>query len=98
MDHGFTTRRRHVAAAHSRPDPDGLIEPGMILIGRWVRDGRLRAGMSQAQLGRLAGMAASTISRLERGRLEGLRLHRLAAIVAVLSGALGPLPLARSRI
>ena len=61
----------------------------MILLGQWVRTSRLRAGMSQAQLGRLAGIHQSTISRLERGRLEGLRLHRVASILSVLQGALG---------
>lgn len=42
------------------------------------------AGMSQGQLARLAGMHQSTLSRLEHGRLEGLQLYRLAALVAAL--------------
>jgi transcriptional regulator with XRE-family HTH domain len=45
--------------------------------------------MTQAQLARLAGMHQTTLSRLERGRLEGLRLHRLAALIAVLDSRLG---------
>jgi transcriptional regulator with XRE-family HTH domain len=44
--------------------------------------------MTQAQLARLAGMHQTTLSRLERGRLEGLRLHRLAALIAVLDSRL----------
>ena len=61
----------------------------MELLGRWIREARLSAGMTQAQLARLAGMHQTTLSRLERGRLEGLRLHRLAAIIAVLDSWLG---------
>ncbi|HEX2754096.1 MAG TPA: helix-turn-helix transcriptional regulator [Candidatus Limnocylindrales bacterium] len=60
----------------------------MELLGRWVRESRTRAGMTQAQLARLAGMHQTTLSRLERGKLEGLRLHRLAAVIAVLDAAL----------
>jgi transcriptional regulator with XRE-family HTH domain len=61
----------------------------MELIGRWIRQSRVQAGMTQGQLARLAGVHQTTLSRLERGRLEGLRLHRLAAIIAVLHSGLG---------
>jgi transcriptional regulator with XRE-family HTH domain len=61
----------------------------MELLGRWIRDSRVRAGMTQGQLARLAAMHQTTLSRLERGRLEGLRLHRLAALIAVLDNARG---------
>ena len=61
----------------------------MELLGRWIRESRVQAGMTQAQLARLAGIHQTTLSRLERGRLEGLRLHRLAAIIAVLDSWLG---------
>jgi transcriptional regulator with XRE-family HTH domain len=66
-----------------------MVADGMELLGRWIRESRVQAGMSQAQLARLAGMHQSTLSRLERGTLEGLRLHRLAAIIAVLHSRLG---------
>jgi transcriptional regulator with XRE-family HTH domain len=66
-----------------------MVADGMELLGRWIRECRVRAGMTQAQLARLAGMHQSTLSRLERGTLEGLRLHRLAAIIAVLHSRLG---------
>jgi transcriptional regulator with XRE-family HTH domain len=66
-----------------------MVTGGMELLGRWIRDSRVRAGMTQGQLARLAGMHQTTLSRLERGRLEGLRLHRLAALIAVLDSALG---------
>ena len=65
----------------------------MYLLGLWIRDARVRAGMSQAQLARLAHSHQSTISRLENGRLEGLSLYKLAMIVAVLDRALKQLPL-----
>ena len=86
-------RIRHGCVPHRRYDPDRLIDPGMRLIGLWIRDARLRAGMGQAQLGRLAHVHQSTISRLENGRLEGLSLYKLAMIVAVLDDALKQLPL-----
>ena len=66
-----------------------MVTLGMELLGRWIRDSRTRAGMTQAQLARLAGVHQTTLSRLERGRLEGLRLHRLAAMIAVLDSWLG---------
>jgi transcriptional regulator with XRE-family HTH domain len=66
-----------------------MVADGMELLGRWIRESRVYAGMTQGQLARLAGMHQSTLSRLERGSLEGLRLHRLAAIIAVLHSRLG---------
>ena len=66
-----------------------MVADGMELLGRWIRESRVHAGMTQGQLARLAGMHQSTLSRLERGTLEGLRLHRLAAIIAVLHSRLG---------
>jgi len=65
-----------------------MVADGVELLGRWIRESRLQAGMTQGQLARLAGMHQSTLSRLERGTLEGLRLHRLAAIIAVLHSRL----------
>ena len=65
----------------------------MVRLGQWIRQARVAAGMTQSQLARLAGVSQSTISRLERGRLEGLALFRLVAIIAVLDNALrGQLP------
>ena len=56
---------------------------GLELIGQLVK-GRRTAGITQRQLGERAGVNQSTISRLERGRLNGMRLKRLAAILATL--------------
>jgi transcriptional regulator with XRE-family HTH domain len=66
-----------------------MVANGMELLGRWIRESRVQAGMTQSQLARLAGMHQSTLSRLERGTLEGLRLHRLASIISVLHSRLG---------
>ncbi len=44
--------------------------------------------MSQGQLARLSGLHQTTISRLERGVLEGMRLHRLVVLLLVLDDAL----------
>lgn len=83
-------KRRHVALEHRRTEASPtMVTIGMDRLGRWIRDARLRASMSQGQLARLAGMHQTTLSRLERGRLEGLQLHRLAALIAVLDAALG---------
>ena len=56
----------------------------MALLGSWIRDARVRGQLTQDQLARLAGVSQTTISRLERGVLEGLALYRVASIIAVL--------------
>ena len=67
-----------------RVETDPRVPRGLEIIGRAVWEARRRAGLSQRQLGYRAGVHQSTISRLERGRLNGMRLQRLATIVAVL--------------
>ncbi len=62
---------------------------GVDVIGRMIFDARRRAGVTQAQLERMSGVDQTTISRLERGRLPGITLGRLAAIVGALALALG---------
>lgn len=69
---------------------------GLDWIGRWIFEARRRAGLTQKQLERMSGVDQTTISRLERGRLAGLRLYRLAAIISCLV-ATGGLPLAGRR-
>ena len=64
----------------------------MIRLGSWVRESRVRAQLTQLQLARRAGVSQTTVSRLERGVLEGLALYRLVSIIAVLDDA-GPLGL-----
>ena len=63
---------------------DAMTLRGLLLVGAVVYDARRRAGVTQRHLGRVAGVHQSTISRLERGHLNGLRLKRLARILAYL--------------
>lgn len=58
--------------------------PVSIKIGLAVLRLRLYWGWSQRDLGRRAGVDQSTISRLERGRQEGLAMRRYFAILAAL--------------
>ena len=86
-------RRTHVAVLWRRESEQAWMIPlGMEIIGRWIRDARVRAGYSQSQLMRMSGVHQSTISRLERAKLQGLSLHRLAVLVAVLAHALRDIP------
>jgi transcriptional regulator with XRE-family HTH domain len=71
----------------------------MKAVGRQVFFARVAQGLSQRQLERLCGVDQTTISRLERGLAPGLRLERLATIMAVLGisdlRAIAPPPDAR---
>lgn len=62
-----------------------MIDLGLELIGAAILTARARARLTQQQLAQGAGVNQSTISRLERGRLKGMRLRRLAQIVARLN-------------
>jgi len=68
---------------------------GLEWIGRWIFEARRRAGLTQKQLESMSGVDQTTISRLERGCLAGLRLYRLAAIISVLIAAGGLPPIGR---
>jgi hypothetical protein len=59
---------------------------GFMLIGRLVRRRRERLGISQRQLELLCGVDQTVISRLENGRLGGLRWSRFARLVDALGG------------
>ncbi|SRR6266536_3006878 len=56
-------------------------------VGSVIRDARLAAGWTQAELGRRCGYAASTISRMERGKQSSVRdievLHRISKALAI---------------
>ena len=56
----------------------------MKAVGRQVFFARTWQGLSQRKLESLCRVDQTTISRLERGLAPGLRLERLAAIMAVL--------------
>ena len=49
-----------------------------------MKSGRLTLGLSQRQLSRRAGLDQSVISRLETGKLNGIRWQTLARLVGVL--------------
>jgi transcriptional regulator with XRE-family HTH domain len=69
-------------------------------IGRRLRDVRASRNISQAELGRLAGLAARDISLYERGagRLCVCRLSRIATALDVdLGWLLAPVPLDEDR-
>lgn len=59
------------------------------VIGGGIRAGRLRLGWSQQQLAWRVGVSQSVISRLETGRLRGMRFRTLARIVGVLEASPG---------
>ena len=65
-------------------DADSAVRVGLLAIGGMVREGRLRRNLTQRDLAWQAGFTQSTISRLETGRLRGMRLRTLAAIIGVL--------------
>jgi transcriptional regulator with XRE-family HTH domain len=51
-----------------------------VISSHLLREARLRAGLSQAELGRRTGNAASAISRWERGEVKP-SLERLRALI-----------------
>ena len=63
---------------------DEAVRVGLIVIGQIARAARLQRGLTQRQLAWRTGLSQSTISKLETGRLRGMRLHTLAAIIGVL--------------
>jgi len=71
-----------MAYAVRSPDPGTVAV--MKAVGRRVQFARLGHGLSQRQLEVLCQVDQTTISRLERGLAPGLRLERLATIMAVL--------------
>lgn len=75
---GWTPERRRTT------DPD--IQLGWELIGRMVRRRRLALRWSQRDLAFAGRLDQSIISRLENGRLPGLRIARFARLVAALGG------------
>jgi predicted transcriptional regulator len=64
---------------------DPLTMLGFELVGDLVRRRRQRFAISQRQLEHLSGVDQTVISRLENGKLRGLRWSRFADLV----GALG---------
>jgi transcriptional regulator with XRE-family HTH domain len=65
-------------------DFDESVQVGLLIIGGLVRDARLHRNLTQRQLAWASTLTQSTISKLETGRLRGMRLRTLAAIIGVL--------------
>jgi transcriptional regulator with XRE-family HTH domain len=59
---------------------------GFTLIGRLVLRRRCRLGITQRELESLSGIDQTVISRLENGKLGGLRWSRFAELVDALGG------------
>ena len=68
------------------PPRTPAVEYGLERLGRALLDARRRSGYNQSQLARVSGVHQSTISRIERGKLDGMRLRRLAVLIAALGG------------
>jgi transcriptional regulator with XRE-family HTH domain len=68
------------------PPRTPAVDFGLECLGRALFDARRRAGYTQSQLARISGVHQSTISRIERGKLDGMRLRRLAVLIAALGG------------
>ena len=71
------------------PHDDGqaLVQRGKLAIGQAVRSGRRSLGVSQHTFGIHAGISQPMISRLETGRLTGIRWQTLARIIGLLEAA-----------
>jgi transcriptional regulator with XRE-family HTH domain len=77
-----------------RPDELPLppeVRAGLDLIGAEIRQMRLAADATQEELGELAGLDQSSISRVERGLMPSLSLYRYARLRMAAEGRFGPI-------
>jgi transcriptional regulator with XRE-family HTH domain len=72
-------------------DPDAQL--GWEIIGGMVKQRRAQLGWTQRQLADRSGLTQTAISRLENGRLRGIRFNRFARLVAAMAGLDPTLPL-----
>ena len=66
------------------PTRDDPPSPDLIAFGELVRRFRRNNYMSQRVFGARLGLDQSSVSRLERGRLPGLQLHRLIPLLKLM--------------
>jgi DNA-binding XRE family transcriptional regulator len=57
---------------------------GLAQIASWVKMGRREAHMTQQHVENVSGVDQTVISRLENGRLNSIRLVRLAAVIGAI--------------
>lgn len=65
---------------------DPLIQLGWDILGAMVKRRRVQLRWSQRELARRVSMSQGIVSRLENGKLRGMKMRRFAAIVAVMGG------------
>jgi predicted transcriptional regulator len=73
------------------PDDDSydFVRLGKLALGREIRAARLGLGWSQRSFAPHVGVDQSVLSRLETGRLNGIRWQTLARIIGVVEAAQG---------
>ena len=72
------------AGDRERWQPD--VQRGWEMVGAMVKRRRRVLGWSQRDLQKDSGLAQSSISRLENGKLSGLRFARFAMLVVAMNG------------
>lgn len=68
----------------------------LIEIGRELKRLRVAAGLTQAQLAQLAGVARETVSRIENGAYNDIGVKKLQALLELVGGELVARPAAKS--
>lgn len=82
--HRYAGKMHWTAEDRERRFPE--VQRGWELIGAAVKRRRFAIRWSQRDLERASGIDQTVISRLENGRLSGLRFSRFARLVAAMNG------------
>jgi len=69
----------------------------LIEIGRELKRLRVAAGLTQAQLAQLAGIARETVGRVENGACNDIGVKKLQALLELVGGELVARPASRTR-